>query len=62
MYLQENALFDIDLGIKVARNCANYTLHHVTTYALAMFEVALFPYEYIVIELMLLILFYPYPE
>ena len=30
MHLQENTLFDLDLGVKVAQNVAQYPLHHVT--------------------------------
>ena len=30
MHLQENILFDLDLGVKVTRNVAQYPLHHVT--------------------------------
>ena len=39
MHLQENTLFDIDLGVKVTRNFAQYPLHHVT-YAALQFEAA----------------------
>ena len=39
MYLQENTVFDVTLGIKVAWNTAQYPLHHVS-YAPAKFEVA----------------------
>ena len=39
MYLHENTLFDLDFGVKVAQNIAQYSLHHVT-YASAKFEVA----------------------
>ena len=39
MYLQENTLFDIDLGVKVIQNGAQYSLHHVI-YAPAKFEFA----------------------
>ena len=38
MHLQENALFDIDLGVKVKQNVAQCPLHHVT-YAITEFEV-----------------------
>ena len=38
MHLQENTLFDIDLGVKVTQNVARYPLHHVT-YAPVRFEV-----------------------
>ena len=37
MHLQENTLFDLDIGIKVTRNFAQYSLHHVT-YTHAQFE------------------------
>ena len=37
MHLQENTVFDLDLG--VTQNVAEYPLHHVT-YAHAQFEVA----------------------
>ena len=30
MYLQENTLFDLDLGVMVTQNVAKYPLHHVT--------------------------------
>ena len=39
MHLQENTLFDLDLGVKVTQNVAQYPLHHVT-YAATKFEVA----------------------
>ena len=39
MHLQENTLFDLDLGVKVTRNFAQYPLHHVI-YASTKFEVA----------------------
>ena len=39
MHLQENTLFDLDLGAKVTQNVAQYPLHHVI-YAPAKFEVA----------------------
>ena len=41
-YLQKNQYltFDLDLGIKVIRNIAQYPLHHVT-YSATKFEVAL---------------------
>ena len=39
MHLQENTLFDIDLGVKVTGNVTQYPLHHVN-YAPANFEVA----------------------
>ena len=41
MHLQENIFFDIDLGVKVTRNIAQFPLHKVT-YASAKFEVATF--------------------
>ena len=37
--LQENTIFDLDLGVKVTRNVAQYPLHHVT-YSPTKFEVA----------------------
>ena len=40
MHLQENTLFDLDLGVKVKGNVAQYPLHHVT-YAPTKFEVAM---------------------
>ena len=39
MRLQENTLFDLDLGVKVTQNATQYPQHHVT-YAQAKFEVA----------------------
>ena len=33
MHLEENILFDLDLGVKVTQNISWYPLHHVT-YAL----------------------------
>ena len=39
MHLQENTLFDLDLGVKVTQNVAQYPLHHVT-YGLAKFDIA----------------------
>ena len=39
MHLQENTLFDLDLGVKFTRNAAYYPLNHVT-YAATKFEVA----------------------
>ena len=39
MYLQENTLFDVDCGVKVTQNVAQYPLHHVTV-APAKFEIA----------------------
>ena len=41
MHLQENTLYDLNLGVKVTQNVAQYSLHHVT-YAPAKFEVAAF--------------------
>ena len=38
MHLQENTLFDFDLGVKVTQNVAQYPLYHVT-YAPTQFEV-----------------------
>ena len=40
MHLQENALNDLDLQVKVTRNVAQCTLHHVT-YAPTEFEVTM---------------------
>ena len=40
MHLQENILFDLDLGVKVTHNVAHNPLHHVT-YSPAKFEVAI---------------------
>ena len=39
MHLQENTLYDLDLGIKVTQNVAQYPPHHMT-YASAKFEVS----------------------
>ena len=39
MYLQENILYDLDLGVMVTYNVAQYSTHHVI-YAPAKFEVA----------------------
>ena len=39
MHLQENTLFDHDLGVMVTQNVAQYPLHHVT-YAPAKFDIA----------------------
>ena len=39
MLLQENSIFDLDLGVEVTRNVAQYPLHHVT-YSGTKFEVA----------------------
>ena len=41
IHLQENALFELDLGVKVRQNVAQYPLYHVT-YAPATFEVAMY--------------------
>ena len=40
MHLQESILFDLDLGVKVTLNVAQYPLHHVT-YLSTKFEVAM---------------------
>ena len=39
MHLQENTVFDLDLGVKVTQNVAQFPLHHVT-YSATKFEVA----------------------
>ena len=39
MHLKENTFFDLDLGVKVTRNVAQYPIHHVT-YSATKFEVA----------------------
>ena len=39
MHLQENTLYDLDLGIKVTQNVAQYPTHHMT-YTPAKFEVS----------------------
>ena len=39
MHLQENTLFDLDLGVKVTLNVAQYPQNHVT-YAPAKFDIA----------------------
>ena len=42
MHLQENSIFDLDLGVirvKVTRNVVQYPLHHMT-YSSTKFEVA----------------------
>ena len=39
MHLQENSIFDFDLGVKVTLNVAQYSLHHVT-YSTTKFEAA----------------------
>ena len=38
MHLQENTLFDLNLGVKLTRNVAQYPQHHVT-YAPAKFVI-----------------------
>ena len=40
MHLQENSIFDLDLGVKVTQNVAQYPLHHVT-YSATKFESAM---------------------
>ena len=40
MHLQENSIFDLDLGIKVKRTVAQNPLHYVT-YSATKFEVAM---------------------
>ena len=40
MDLQESTLYDLDLGVSVTKNVAQYHPHHVT-YAPANFEVAM---------------------
>ena len=37
MHLQENSIFDLDLGVEVTQNVAQYPLHHVT-YSATKFE------------------------
>ena len=39
MHLQENTLFDLDLGVKVTLNVAQYPQHNVI-YAPAKFDIA----------------------
>ena len=39
IHLQENTLFDLDLGLKATQNVSQYPLHHVT-YSAAKLEVA----------------------
>ena len=39
MHLQENSIFDLDFGVKVTQNVAQYPLHYVT-YSATKFEVA----------------------
>ena len=42
MHLRENTLFDLDLGIKVIQDVAQYPLHHDhVTYSYTKFEVAI---------------------
>ena len=41
MHLQEKAMFDLDLGVKVTQNFAQYPLHYMA-YSPAKFEVAMF--------------------
>ena len=41
MHLQENTLFDLDLGVNVTQNVTQYPIHHVI-YASTKFEVATF--------------------
>ena len=38
-HLQENSIFNLDLGVKITQNVAQYPLHHVT-YSTTKFEVA----------------------
>ena len=40
MHLQENSMFDHDLGVKVTQNVAQYPLQYVT-YSATKFEVAM---------------------
>ena len=40
MHLRENTLFDLDFGVKVIQDVAQYPLHHVT-YSYTKFEVAI---------------------
>ena len=40
MYLQENTLYDLDLGIKITQNVIQYPPNYMT-YAPATFEVAM---------------------
>ena len=39
LHLQENTLFDLDLGVKATQSVAQYPRHHVT-YASAKFDIA----------------------
>ena len=39
MHLQENTLFDLDLGVKLTQNVAQYPQHHVA-YEPAKFDIA----------------------
>ena len=41
MYLQEITFYDLDLGVKVTQNVAQYHPHHVT-YAPENFEVCMY--------------------
>ena len=40
--LQENVLFDLDLGVKAIQNVAQYLRHRVS-YAPAKFDIATYP-------------------
>ena len=40
MHLQEKSIFDLDLGVKVTQNVAQYPLHHVI-FSATKFEVAM---------------------
>ena len=40
MHLQENSIFDLDLGVKVTQNVAQYPIHHVT-FSATKFEVTM---------------------
>ena len=40
MHLQESTLYDLDMGVKVTQNVAQYPPHHVI-YAPVQFEVAM---------------------
>ena len=35
LHLQENSLFDLDLGVKVMQNGVQYALHHATKFEVA---------------------------
>ena len=39
MHLHENALFDLDFGVKITQDVAKYPLHHVT-YSDTKFEIS----------------------